>query len=68
MSPGTRQLSPKLTAFGGCDDDHTPPQRQAIERAIDALIDVLDQCDGDADLEVGADAEPEGENLLWSAA
>lgn len=52
----------------GCRHDHTPPQRQAIERAIDALIDLLDQCDGDADLEVGADAEPEGENLLWSAA
>ncbi len=44
------------------------PQRQAIERAIDALIDLLDQFDGDADGEVGADAEPEGENLLWGAA
>lgn len=45
-----------------------PPQRQAIERTIDALIDLLDQFDGDADLEVGADAEPDGENLLWGAA
>lgn len=44
------------------------PHRQALERAIDALINLLDQCDGDTDLEVGADAEPEGENLLWGAA
>lgn len=43
-------------------------ERQTIERAIDALIDLLDQCDRDADLEVGADAEPDDCDLYLGAA
>jgi len=33
--------------------------RRHVERAIESLIDLLDQIDGDADLEPNADYEPE---------
>src|SRR5690606_26547183 len=48
--------------------------RAAVEKAIDALIDLLDQIDGDTDREIDEPdmehdgREPIGETLMWGAA
>jgi hypothetical protein len=36
----------------------TPARRARIERTIEALLSILDDADGDADLEDGSDDEP----------
>lgn len=46
----------------------TPETRSQIERAIESLIALLDQCDGDADIEDDGLFEETGDDEPWMAA